>query len=102
MAQRLPLPHLLTALRPDLGDEFFVAGNWFAVHFAATTPGPRHSAILQIEEGRFVSGKWVAGRRLNGDETGANWQAKLPPFSGDTYANPDQLRILRVKLFRYD
>lgn len=83
-------------------DEFIVAGNWFATHFAATTPGLRNGGILYIEEGRFRQDKWIPGRRLNGDESGANWQARLPPFSGDAYADPDQLRILRVKLYRFD
>ncbi len=83
-------------------DEFVVAGNWFSVNFSPRTPGPRYNSILQIEEGRFADGRWQPGRRLNGDETGANWQAKLPPFNGNTFSRPDKLRILRVKLYRYD
>ena len=83
-------------------DEYLVAGNGFSVTFSPRTQGPRYGGILQVEEGRFAHGRWMAGRRLNGDETGANWQAKLPPFDGNTFSQPDKLRILRVKLYRYD
>ena len=39
---------------------------------------------------------------VNSDETGANWQAKLPLNTGETFTSPDQFRILRVKLYRFD
>ncbi|MEI7729200.1 MAG: DUF5597 domain-containing protein [Verrucomicrobiota bacterium] len=83
-------------------DEFIVAGNWFSVNFSALTKGPKHSGILNIQEGRYENGQWLGGRWLNGDETGANYQAKLPPFTSNTFSNPDKLRILKVKLYRYE
>jgi hypothetical protein len=83
-------------------DEFLLAGNYFSVHFSAASPGPRHAEIAQVWEGRYENSNWIPGRCLNGDETAANWQAKLPPNISDTYANPDVSRILRVWLYRHD
>ncbi len=68
--------------------EFIVAGHGFSVRFSPRTPGLRYNGILQIDEGGFVNGRWQPRRRLNGGETGANWQAKLPPFDGGTFSNP--------------
>jgi len=36
------------------------------------------------------------------DETGAHWQAKLPPNDSDLFAGSAQPRILRVTLYRHD
>ena len=83
-------------------DEFLLAGNYFSVHFSAASPGPQQAEIAQVWEGRYENGRWIPGRCLNGDETAANWQAKLPPNMSDTYADPDVPRILRVLLYRHD
>jgi beta-galactosidase GanA len=83
-------------------DEFLLAGNYFSVHFSAYSPGSQHAEIAQVWEGRYENGGWIPGRCLNGDETAANWQAKLPPNMSDIYANPDVPRILHVWLFRHD
>ncbi len=82
-------------------DEFLLAGNYFSVHFSAASPGPKNTAIAQVWEGRYEHGRWIPGRCLNGDETGAHWQAKLPPNTKDMFADPDVPRILRVWLYRY-
>lgn len=83
-------------------DEFLLAGNYFSVHFSAATPGPEHAEIAQVWEGRYENGRWIPGRCLNGDETAAHWQAKLPPNMSDLFADPDVPRILRVWLYRHD
>jgi hypothetical protein len=85
---------------PD--DEFLVAGNWFSVNFSPRGDGPRHAGILQVWEGRYERGQWHPGRCLNGDETAAHWQAKLPPNDADLLAGSAQPRILRVTLYRHD
>jgi beta-galactosidase GanA len=59
-------------------DEFLVAGSGVSIHFSARTPGPRHTRILSVEEGRFKEGKWVPGRRMNGDENAGGWRLQLP------------------------
>ena len=83
-------------------DEFLLAGNYFTVHFSAASSGSQHAEIAQVWEGRYEGGKWIPGRCLNGDETAANWQAKLPPNMSDTYADPNMPRILHVLLYRHD
>jgi Domain of unknown function (DUF5597)/Beta-galactosidase len=52
----------------DGPDRFIGAGKGFRVSFALREPSGQHVGIASIDEGRFVDGKWVAGRRLNGDE----------------------------------
>jgi hypothetical protein len=59
-------------------DEFLVAGTGLGIHFSVRTPGPRQTGILASDEGRFQEGKWVPGRRLNGDENAGGWKLQLP------------------------
>jgi len=82
--------------------EFLLAGNWFSVNFSPLGDGPRHAGILQVWEGRYERGQWRPGRCLNGDETAAHWQAKLPPNDADLFAGSAQPRILRVTVYRHD
>ncbi len=74
-------------------DEFVGAGSGFRVAFSPKTPGPRIAGIGTVDEGTFLNGKWVAGRRLNGDENdqGQRWR-----FS------PRDLSIQRCVVYRYD
>ena len=65
------------------------------VTFSPNTPGDPTAGILSIDEGTFVNGQWVAGRRLNGDENG---QGKFLRLSGGGIRNGT---IQRVKLYRY-
>jgi hypothetical protein len=74
-------------------DEFLVAGSGVSIHFSARTPGPRHTRILSVDEGRFKEGKWVPGRRMNGDEDGGGWRLQLP-------GGPPSVQ--RIKLYRHD
>jgi beta-galactosidase GanA len=64
---------LLIATGPD---EFIGAGKGFRVSFAPIDPKGQHVGLASVEEGHFVDGKWVPGRRLNGDEDdqGSNWR----------------------------
>jgi len=87
---------LVIALAPD---EFLLAGNHFAVNFSPKAGG--QCEILELWEGRFEDGKWIAGRRLNGDENAGGWRAQLPPNYSDKFAKPDEPRILRIKLFSH-
>jgi hypothetical protein len=50
-------------------DEYIVAGAGFTLTFAPKQGGLLHVEILAVDEGRFEDGKWVQGRRLNGDES---------------------------------
>jgi len=48
--------------------EFIVAGFGFRADFATLPGNDANVDFLEIWEGTYVDGKWVHGRRLNGDE----------------------------------
>ena len=78
-------------------DEYYVAGNDVSVTFSPNTPGPPLAGMATVEEGTFVNGKWVPGRRLAGDDAGQGDFLDLRKrFAGD----PDR-GIQRVTLYRY-
>lgn len=56
--------------------EFLGAGKGFRVSFTMSRKAEPHVGIGYIDEGHYVDGKWVVGRRLNGDEDdqGNNWR----------------------------
>ncbi|MGD0911983.1 MAG: DUF5597 domain-containing protein [Terracidiphilus sp.] len=74
-------------------DEFTGAGKGFRVTFTPQPETGPHAGIASIEEGDVKDGKWIAGRRLNGDEDegGAAWRF-----------NPDAQSISKILLYRYE
>jgi len=94
-----PPPAPAGALFISVGpDEYIAAGSGpVSVTFAPSPdkPGPPAAGIVYTEEGSFVNGRWVSGRRLNGDENG---QGKFLRLSGGAIHNG---LIQRVKLYRY-
>ncbi len=72
-------------------DEFLGAGKGFRVTFEPRTG--LHAGIAAIDEGHFEEGKWIPGRRLNGDENdgGHFWRF-----------DPRQVRTETVKLYRFE
>jgi hypothetical protein len=76
--------------------EYIIAGSGQAtIRFSPNTPGDPTAGVLSIEEGNFVNGQWVLGRRLNGDETSQGGFARI---GGNGIPNGS---IQRVKLYRY-
>ncbi|MBS7614842.1 DUF5597 domain-containing protein [Candidatus Bathyarchaeota archaeon] len=63
---KVPASGIIIATRDD---EYIVAGLGFTVTFASKPKETKNVEILTLDEGRFEKGKWVAGRRLNGDES---------------------------------
>lgn len=63
---------LIIATGPN---EFIGAGKGFRVLFTSRSPAS-HVGLASVDEGKFVEGKWVPGRRLNGDENdqGSYWR----------------------------
>ena len=59
----------------DGPDSFLGAGKGFRVMFTPRNPGS-WAGLAGVDEGAFRDGRWVAGRRLNGDETdgGKAWR----------------------------
>jgi len=70
-------------------DEFLFVGSNCTPSFALES-GPGRAVIGYKDEGRYEDGKWIAGRRLNGDESGRGL-----PGNG-------VIGMLRIKLFRAD
>ncbi|MFI5380961.1 MAG: DUF5597 domain-containing protein [Tepidisphaerales bacterium] len=103
--ERLPERHPpVGGLIIQTGDEeFLMAGYGFGVRFDATTPGPRFTQISKVELGHFdAAGKWVHELRLNGDESGANYQPHIPPFLANKFLGVDRPMILKITVYRHD
>src|SRR6478672_9031612 len=73
-------------------NEFVCAGTGLTVTFEVETPGDPIVGILAADEGQYVNGQWIQGRRLNGDQTHQGRHLRLPP---------GRFGIQRVKLYRY-
>jgi hypothetical protein len=70
-------------------DEFLFIGSALNPSFTADSPGPGNVAAGSIDEGRYEKGKWIPGRRLNGDERGRGLAA-------------GSIGMLKIKLYRYE
>jgi len=81
---------LIIAVGPN---EFAGAGSGFRVSFRPKTPGPALVGVGTVDEGIYREGKWIPGRRLNGDENdqGQRWR----------FASP-KLSIERCTVYRYE
>jgi len=74
-------------------DEFLGVGKGFRVLFTAPAQSKTKPGIASIDEGAFEDGKWVPGRRLNGDENdqGAYWRF-----------DPRKVSTEKVKLYSFE
>jgi hypothetical protein len=63
---RPPAAAIFIAAGPD---DYFAAGSGMTVSFSPNTPGPPLAGLATVEEGAFVKGRWVPGRRLEGDDS---------------------------------
>ncbi|MBL0158619.1 MAG: DUF5597 domain-containing protein [Bryobacterales bacterium] len=71
-------------------DEFLLIGANGDPSFTVDSPGLPHVAIASKDEGRYEKGKWVPGRRINGDE---HFQPALPSA---------KIGLLKVHLVRFE
>ena len=86
-------------------DEYVAAGSGVQMTFSPNTPGPAIVGLLAVEEGTYVKGQWVAGRRLNGDEVQLRYDlskaaAMDQPGTGLRFGSGTPT-IQRAKLYRY-
>jgi beta-galactosidase GanA len=81
---------LIIATGPD---EFLGAGKGFRVTFTPRSVTGPQVGIAAVDEGTFEDGKWIPGRRMNGDEDdqGKNWRF-----------DPRQVRMEKVTLYRFE
>lgn len=49
-------------------DEFIIAGTGIVATFSVNNSQELIAGILTAEEGKYIDGKWKAGRRMNGDQ----------------------------------
>jgi len=104
-----PFPNSAAIFIATGPDEFYAAGNGVTVTFTPNTPGPPLAGLATVEEGTFVNGRWVPGRRLAGDDAGQGQNLVLPRLHvvesplGWTggLAGPSTKGIQRVTLYRY-
>ncbi len=89
--ERTPWPRAGALVIAMAADEYAVVGNGVILTFAPESGGDT-LGLLSVDEGRFVAGRWVAGRRLNGDETHQGRHVRLP------YG---RCAVQRVKLYAY-
>ena len=87
-------------------EEFYAAGTGVNVRFIPNTPGPALAGLATVEEGVFVNGRWVPGRRMAGDDTGSR-SLVLPrlhdePVEHPARFGPSQKGIQRVTLYRFE
>jgi len=85
-AGQKPGAGLIIATAPDT---FVLTGVNASLRFAARSGTSGHTSWLSLEEGTFHEGRWMAGRRLNGDE--APYRVELGPVP----------RILIAKVYRF-
>ena len=86
-------------------DEFIVAGKDIQIAFQPNTPGPPMVGLASVDEGVYVDGKWVAGRRLNGDAIMLSYFLAAEAAENRTGSvvriRGDESSILRVKVYRF-
>ena len=87
-------------------EEFYAAGTGVNVKFTPNTPGPPLGGLATVEEGVFVNGRWVPGRRLAGDDNGT-FSLVLPrlhdePVDRPALSGPSQKGVERVTLYRFE
>jgi hypothetical protein len=81
---------ILIAAGPN--EFYFGAGaGGLRIGFTANTPGPRIVGLGDVQEGKFVDGKWKVVRQLGGDDTGQGEILSLRPNTA-----------LRVTVYRYE
>jgi len=80
-------------------DEFIVSGNACHIGYESADSSKPNSQLLSVEEGKFVNGKWLKKRTLNGDEFGI----KLPPnpYNIASDVSNNDISTIKIRLFKY-
>jgi hypothetical protein len=102
-AQVQPLGYaIVIAAGPD---EYFIAGLDVQVTFSPNTPGPEIAGLADAETGRFVQGRWIPGRKMNGDDVLLDYHQAAAAANNQSGSGlmfgADGPTVQRVKLYRY-
>ncbi len=73
-------------------DDFWFAGTGMTIYFGLRGHAHERAGIDAIWAGRFVQGRWVRGRQMNGDDDNQGRYLRLPA---------NRFSIRRVRLYRY-
>jgi hypothetical protein len=92
MRRLLPVDRVAGLFIQSGPDDYAIVGRSMSVYFESATDPTQSVGLAVVEERQYVNGRWVPGRRLNGDET-PEWKALW--FAGDRYT------IQKIKLYRY-
>jgi hypothetical protein len=71
-------------------DEYYFGGGGMRVDFTPNSPGPANVGLGDVQDGKFVDGKWVVTRQIAGDDDAQGEILVLRPNN-----------IVRVTLYRY-
>jgi len=87
-------------------DEYILYGRNVQISFSPIKPGTAIAAIAQLDEGKYEDGKWIQGRRLNGDDIMLDYDLAKKALENKTgtglkFGNNNEL-VQRVKLYRYE
>ena len=93
-----PAAAIFIAVGPD---EFFAAGGGVSVTFSPNGPGAPLAGLADVEEGAFVNGRWVPGRRLNGDDSDEGNFLMLQKPTGCCWPGTVTKGIQHFTLYRY-
>jgi beta-galactosidase GanA len=74
-------------------NNFIVAGTGVVVTFTINNTNNKSAGILQAEEGIYKNGKWIPGRRMNGDQDHQGRHVRIPV---------GEWGIQKVKLYKYE
>ena len=73
-------------------NSFIIAGTGVVVTFAVNDSSNISAGILQADEGKYVNGEWIAGRRMNGDQDHQGRHIRIPV---------GEWNIQKVTLYQY-
>jgi beta-galactosidase GanA len=73
-------------------NDFIIAGTGVVITFTVNNASNKSAGILQADEGIYKDGKWIPGRRMNGDQDHQGRHIRIPV--GDW-------GIQKVKLYQY-
>lgn len=87
-------------------DEFVITGHNIEISFSTKTPAEEIVGIANLEEGKFVEGKWIPRRRLNGDAIMLDYDLtkmaqKNKTGTGLKFTGEDR-NIQKVELYKYE
>jgi beta-galactosidase GanA len=73
-------------------NDFIIAGTGVVITFAINNANNISAGILQADEGKYVNGEWISGRRMNGDQDHQGRHIRIPV---------GEWNIQKVKLYQY-